>query len=267
MKFSVFAIFTLWSLSSQAQIFALGGEILPDTILGLEDLKAQCIHPQQRAVFEYAKSIKRVAWYRSEEYSEVDEEKLKILASGIVQRDTGKSLLRGYLDVRDIPIVSEQQGNPYILSRENFSGFYWASKPKPSYSERDCVAAEKKWLEAIPGLEQKLPPAFPEIKKLLDLAYLNDLVSISKRIGSCTNVHFSVDETYFEAWLSNNFSKAYGRREAVSRPIYKQLQRELRAFGAAADAAKRINFGRARQADCETLPDAINSYNHNVSAL
>ena len=264
---SIFVAIALAPVASRAQIFALGGEILPDTILKLEDLKAQCIAPTQRAIFEYAKSLKRLEWYRSEQYSDKEEEKLKTLAFGIVQRDTGRPVLRSYIDMRDTVAVTDAQENPYVLSRKSFAGFYWLSKPKPQYSERECVSAAEEWLSIIPSVEKRLPPSFPEVKKYLELAYTNELMGISKRIGSCANVHLSISETYFDAWLSNNFSKSYSRKEAVSRPIYEQLQRELQAFGAAVDAAKKISFVRVSQAECSTLQDAINSYSNRVPAL
>ena len=252
---------------SQAQIFANGGEILADIILELEDLKAQCLGTEERAVFEYAQSLKRLEWYRSEYYSPVDEEKMWMLALGIVQQDTGRPVLPGYRDIRDTTRASDTAEDPYALARSNYSDFYWHSKPKPKYALQACKSAAQKWLRAATDLEPKLPPPFPEVRKYLDLADPSELLAIAKRLHVCgINQNFG-SPTRFNAWISNNFSYSYGRREKVSPLILGQLKRELGAFGAAARAAEKITFGSAADASCPTLISAINTYNSRVGAL
>jgi hypothetical protein len=257
----------LFPSPSPAQIFASGGEILADTILGLEDLKAQCVGPEERAVFEYVQSLKRLEWYRSEYYSPVDEQKMRTLAFGIVQRDTGRPVLPGYRDIRDTTRASDTAEDPYALVRSNYKNFYWHSKPKPQYGLQECKAAAQKWLRAATDLERKLPPPFPEVRKYLDLAYPSELLAISKRLRVCGNNQSFGSPTRFDAWITNNFSYSYGSREKVSPLILGQLQRELGAFGAAAEAAEKIPFGSAANASCSTLISAINTYNSRVSAL
>jgi hypothetical protein len=259
-------------LPSTAQLFGGGGEILPDTILGLEDLKAQCVSSEQRALFEYAKSLKRLEWYRHEYYSEIDEHSMKILSYGIIQRDTGRAKIAGYRDIRDMSVEADTKSDPYAFSRPNFRNIYWHSKPKPQYTDNDCKAQAKKWTNMLQAMERQIPHTFPEISRYLEMVDANEMIRISKRIGSCAKYepgkHWAFfNETSFDAWISNNFSGSYGRKEVLSRPIYKQLERELAALGAAADAATKITFESLGKADCSTLESAIATYRAKVPAL
>ena len=270
-EFKIFAGFLIvvatavLPLQSSAQLIGGGGEILPDTILALEDLHAQCIHPEERAIFTYAKSLKRLEWYRSEYYSEIEEQKMKTLAYGIVQRDTGQSVLPGYRDIRDMSVTSDAKTDPYTLTRSNYTNFYWANKPRPQYSPKDCKAHAQKWMNAFSKMERKMPGPFPELKKYLEMADPDEFMRISKKIGSCSKYEpgkhwVFINETSFNAWMSGNFSKSYGKKVILSRPIYQQLDRELAALGAAASAATHSPFESLSKTECSTLNDAIAAY-------
>lgn len=248
-----------------AQIFGGAGEILADTILELEDLKAQCAKSEERATFAYVQALKRLEWYRSEYYSEVEEEKVRILAAGITQKETGKPKYSGYRDIRDVSPATDVSADPYALTRSNFENIYWHRRPKPNYTEKDCRKKARKWFDDIPALERKMPSTFPEVRRYLEMTDPTEFLRISKKIGSCRKYEpekswVFIGPTSFEAWVSNAFSKPYGRQEHLSRPIYQQLKQELFALGAAAEAATRIPFDSLGRSECSTLETAISSY-------
>jgi len=243
-----------------------GGEKLSDSILKLEDLIAQCNNEDETAIFKYVKSLKRLEWYRSEYFSEIEEDKVRTLAFGIVRKSTGKPDLPEYRDIRDIPIEADfKNTNPYAFSRTNFREIYWHQDAKPTYSTKDCKKHAKKWRDLISTLEKKMPDTFPEVKKYLEMADPSEFLRIAKKIGSCSKYgskgkrHF-IDETSFEAWISNSISQPSGKNVIVSRPILDQLKRELRALGAMANAAEKIVFDSFSESDCSTLDTAIYSY-------
>jgi hypothetical protein len=257
----------------RAQMVAFGTEeVYSDSILQLEDLYAQCVDRKDRAIFSYAKNIKLLAWYRSDTYTSEDERQMNELIGGIRLKDTGRPRFDGYVDIRDLPKERQDARSSTIFSRENYQGFFWVNKDRPNYSASDCKNKSSELENKLAAMEKKIPGTFPEIDRYLKMADPDEFLRISKAIGSCAkysnrNPPVFVDGTRFEAWLSNNFSRAYGRKEKLSRPLLEQLQRELRALGNMASAATGIEFTQQSKAECDGLNAAIASYDAKHPAL
>lgn len=259
------ALLTVSGFANAQFVFFPTQENDPDSILALEDLLAQCVDPEQRAVFEYHKYAKLLAWYRSEWYTPEDERKMTDLAMGIKQKDTGRAQWSGYSDIRDIPHVVGNKPSPFAFSRENYPGFVWASKARPNYTSEACSVAANELKAKTDQVKNNIPETFPEIKRFEALTDPDEFLSISRIIGSCKLQGYGesilfIGPTSFDAWVSNNFSKSYGTREVLSRPLLKQLSREMTALGGMAKALTGFSSLTVNEKECAGLSRRIDAY-------
>jgi len=256
---------TLLPLTAAGQIVGFPTEEdEPDTILKLEDLVAQCADPSERSVFQYVQNAKRLSWYRSEWFSAEREIKLNGLMYGIQRKDTGRPAIEGYADVRDLPDDSPNKSQPYQLSRNNYPDFGWVRRPKPNYTSEQCRAAARGWKLRLADVDKGIREPFPELSRYVALTDPTAFLSISRLIGDCQQ-HIGrqppfINSTSFEAWLSDNFSRSYGKQEKLSRPLYDQLRKELQALGGMAKAARGFALEKPSQSECNGVTDRLQEY-------
>lgn len=256
-----------------AQIFALPTEENePDLILRLEDLIAQCTEQDQRNVFQYFQYTKFLNWYRSEWFSAEQEVKLNTLMNGVVRKETGRPEFDGYLDIRDLPPNQNKKPSPYELAPEHFSDFGWVRRKKPSYTPVQCSAIALSIKQQLQKINEGIRPTFPELAPFVALLEPEAILSISGLMGDCKRSTLKpplpfIDSTSFEAWVSNNFSKSYGKLHKLSRPLLDQLYREVRALGGMAKAAQGFTLREPTASECSGVDSQIFDYYRKHSLL
>jgi hypothetical protein len=256
-----------------AQIFALPTEENePDLILRLEDFVAQCPDQDQRNVFQYFQYTKFLNWYRSEWFSSEQEVKLKTLINGVSRKKSGRPEFEGYIDVRDLPPNQGKKPSPYELAPEHFPDFGWVRRKKPTYTPGQCNTAALSIKQRLARIDQGIRPPFPELAPFITLIGPDTFLSISRLMGDCKRSNFEpplpfINSTSFEAWVSNNFSKSYGKLHKLSRPLLDQLYREVRALGGMAKAAQGFTLQARSPSECGGVDSQIFDYYHKHSML
>ncbi|MFZ6755486.1 hypothetical protein ACO0KY_19195 [Undibacterium sp. Dicai25W] len=270
---ALLGIFVVVPSSARAQIVAFPTEEkYEETILKLDDLTAQCVNHGERAIFKYVRNLKLLSWYRSESYSAVQEFQVNELSYGIALKDTGKPRYPGFLDIRDARVEDSNEAKPLIRTKMDFPGIFWVSQPRPNYSTSKCEKLSKALKSKISEMEAKIPSTFPELRKFVAMTEPEEFLKLSKLIGFCSRdgarkYPTFVGPTSFEAWISNNFSKSYGRTEVLSRPLYEQFQREMKSLGGMSEAARDIDFEEYSDGMCDGLEGKMESYDSKHPAL